>query len=410
MAGKTFLYVGNWSFQAKPAKGKGISVFAYEPETGDLTLIETVCPEVAAGQLWLDARHGILYSNDECGERRGEVGGGGYLLAFSIDPETGRLTLMNQKDSLSPEPSYLCLDKSGKYLVTCHCADPWHVTKIVRHPDGSFGNEVLFDDTALVLFRINADGSLGDVCDVALTPGTGGKGPHSQVNVDPVSGHVQLVQVISRLHAVVASPSGELLAVCDKGMDRVYTYRIDREEGKLVALGCWEAPEVACFPRYAAFHPTKQVLYVNNENYAQLNSFHYDEETGALERFDKVYLLPEDPGMVEGKPVGAQDILAHPNGKVLYCTLCGLNLIVVCRLDEEGRPTPCQLVQSRGNLPRGIALSPDGRFLLSGNMVSGDITVFSADEEGLLTDTGKTVPAVSPSALRFYTPDSGAED
>ncbi|MCD8367405.1 MAG: lactonase family protein [Clostridiales bacterium] len=409
MAGKTFLYVGNWSFQAKPAKGKGISVFSYEPETGDLTLIETVCPEVAAGQLWLDAQRGILYSNDECGERRGEVGGGGYLLAFAIDPETGRLTLMNQKDSLSPEPSYLCLDKSGKYLVTCHCADPWHVTKIVRHPDGSFGNEVLFDDTALVLFRVNEDGSLGDVCDVALTPGTGGKGPHSQVNVDPVSGHIQLVQVISRLHAVVASPSGELLAVCDKGMDRVYTYRIDREQGKLVALSCWEAPEVACFPRYAAFHPTKQVLYVNNENYAQLNSFHYDEETGALERFHKVYLLPEDPGMVDGKPVGAQDILAHPNGKVLYCTLCGLNLIVVCRLDEEGRPTPCQMVQSRGNLPRGIALSPDGRFLISGNMVSGDITVFSADEEGLLTDTGKTFPAVSPSALRFYTPGGAAE-
>ncbi len=409
MAGKTFLYVGNWSFQAKPAKGKGISVFSYTPETGDLELIETVCPEVAAGQLWLDAQRGILYSNDECGERRGEVGGGGYLLAFAIDPETGRLTLMNQKDSLSPEPSYLCLDKSGKYLVTCHCADPWHVTKVVRLPDGSFGNEVLFDDTALVLFRINADGSLGEVCDVALTPGTGGKGPHSQVNVDPVSGHVQLVQVISRLHAVVASPSGELLAVCDKGMDRVYTYRIDREKGKLVALSCWEAPEVACFPRYAAFHPTKQVLYVNNENYAQLNSFHYNEATGALERFDKVYLLPEDPGMVEGKPVGAQDIMVHPNGKVLYCTLCGLNLIVVCRLDEAGKPTPCQLVQSRGNLPRGIALSPDGRFLLSGNMVSGDITVFSADEEGLLTDTGKTIPAVSPSALRFYTPGGEAE-
>lgn len=409
MAGKTFLYVGNWSFQARPAKGKGISVFSYAPDAGELELIETVCPEVAAGQLWLDAARGILYSNDECGERRGEVGGGGYLLAFSIDPETGRLTLMNQKDSLSPEPSYLCLDKSGKYLVTCHCADPWHVTKVVRHPDGTFGNEVLFDDTTLVLFRINADGSLGEVCDVALTPGTGGKGPHSQVNVDPVSGHVQLVQVISRLHAVGASPSGELLAVCDKGMDRVYTYRIDREQGKLVYLSCWEAPEVACFPRYAAFHPAKPVLYVNNENYAQLNSFHYDEETGRLERFHKVYLLPEAPGMVEGKSVGAQDILVHPNGKVLYCALCGLNLIVVCRLDEEGRPTPVQLVQSRGNLPRGIALSPDGRFLISGNMVSGDITTFAADEEGLLTDTGRTFPAVSPSALRFYTPGAGAE-
>ncbi len=400
---KTYVYVGNWSFEAKPEKGKGITVYSYEPEDGSLTLLETICPEVAAGQLYLDEEDGILYSNDECGERRGEVGGGGYLLSFKIDPETGKLNFLNMKDSLSPEPSYICLDKSKKYLVACHCADPWHVTKIVQNEDGSFTNEVLFDDTALVLFRVNEDGSLGDVCDVAITPGTGGRGEHSEVNVDPVSGHMQLIQVISRLHSVVASPDGEMLVTCDKGMDRVYTYKIDRENGKLVYLNEWDAPEVACFPRYCAFHPTKNVLYVNNENYAQLNSFHYDEETGALERFNEVYLLPEDPGMVDGKPVGAQDILVHPNGKVLYCTLCGLNQIIVCRLDEDGVPTPCQQIDSRGNLPRGISLSPDGAFLLSGNMVSGDITEFAVDEEGLLTDTGKTYPAVSPSAIRFYT-------
>lgn len=399
---KTFVYVGNWSFHARPAKGKGISIFSYDEENGALELIETICPDVAAGQLYLDAENGILYSNDECGERRGEIGGGGYLLAFRIDPECGRLTLMNRKDSLSPEPSYLWLDKKGRHLVACHCGDPFHVTRIVRNQDGSFDNEVLFDDSAVVMFRLNEDGSLGDVCDVSVNPGTGGKGENSQVNVDPVSGHIQLVEVLSRLHAVVGSPDGELLAVCDKGMDKVYTYRIDREAEKLVKLGEWAAPEVACFPRYCAFHPEKDVLYVNNENLAQLNSFHYDTATGRLERFDKVYLLEEDPGLVDGKPVGAQDIMVHPNGKVLYCTLCGLNLIVVCRIDGDGTPRPVQRLDSRGNLPRGIALSPDGRFLLSGNMVSGDITVFAVDEEGLLTDTGSTFEAVSPSAIRFF--------
>jgi 6-phosphogluconolactonase (cycloisomerase 2 family) len=400
---KTFLYVGNWSFQADPPQGKGISIFSYDQETGRPTLIETICPDVAAGQLYLDQKNLILYSNDECGQRRGEIGGGGYLLAFKIDPETGKPTLMNRKDSLSPEPSYLCLDRDGKYLVTCHCGDPWHVTRIVRRPDGTFGNEVLFDDSALVLFRIEGDGSLGDVCDVSVNPGTGGNGENSQVNVDPVSGHIQLVEVLSRLHAVVASPGGELLAVCDKGMDKVYTYRIDRAQGKLVRLSEWTAPEVACFPRYAAFHPTENALYVNNENLALLNCFHYDETSGALDRFAKVYLLEEDPGPVDGKPVGAQDILVHPNGRTLYCTLCGLNLIVVCQLGEDGVPRPVQRLSSRGNLPRGLALSPDGRFLLSGNMVSGDITVFAADQYGLLTDTGITCPAVSPSALRFLT-------
>lgn len=400
---KTFVYVGNWSFQANPEKGKGISVFEYDVENGDLKLIETIRPDVAAGQLYLDAKNMLLYSNDECGERRGEIGGGGYLLAFKIDPKTGKLTLMNKKDSLSAEPSYLWLDKSGKYLITCHCGDPWHVTKIVRHSDGSITNEVLFDDAALVMFRINEDGSLGEVCDVSINQGSGGKGENSQAYVEPFSGHIQLVEILSRLHSVVGSPSGEMLAVCDKGMDKIYTYRIDREKGKLIKLNEWLAPEVACFPRYAAFHPTKGVLYANNENYALLNSFYYNEGTGELDRFDKVYLLEEDPGMVDGKPVGAQDIMVHPNGKTLYCTLCGLNLIVVCHIDEEGRPRPVQRISSRGNLPRGIALSPDGRFLLSGNMVSGDITTFAVDDEGLLTDTGKSFEAVSPSAVRFLT-------
>ena len=403
MAQKTFVYIGNWSFEARPAKGKGISVFEYEPANGELTLIETICPDIAAGQLWLDSKKKILYCCDERGERRGEIGGGGYVLAFSIDPDTGKLTEVSRKDSLCPEPSYLWLDKSGRYLVACHCSDPWHVTRLVKRPDGQFSNEVLFDDTALVLFRVNEYGILGEICDVAVTSGTGGKGEHSQVNVDPVSGHIQLVEVISRLHSVVASPSGEMLVVCDKGMDKIYTYRIDRDAGKLLYLNEWCAPEVACFPRYAAFHPEKHVLYVNNENFALLNSFHYDETTGMLERFHHVYLLPEDPGLVDGKPVGAQDIMVHPNGKVLYCTLCGLNLIVVCRLDEDGIPTPVQRIQCRGNLPRGIAISPDRRFLLSGNMVSGDVTLFAMDGEGLLSDTGKTFSAVSPSAIRFYT-------
>jgi len=397
---KSFVYIGNWSFQG--AASKGITIFEYLPESGDLKMIETICPDVAAGQLYLDAKNNILYSNDECGEQRGQIGGGGYVLAFRIDPETGKLTEMNRKASLSPEPSYLCLDRSGKYLTVCHCSDPFHVTRIVRDENGEFHNKVLFDDTGLVMFRINEDGSIGSVADVAVTQGSGGKDEHASRKVDPVSGHIQLVRVLSRLHSVVASPDGELLVVCDKGMDKVYTFKVDRGAGKLIHKFTWDAPEVACFPRYSAFHPEKPFVYVDNENHASVNTFRYDCETGILERMDCTYLLKEDPGLIDGKPVGCQDILMHPNGRMLYCTLSGLNTIVACRLDEMGKPTPVQWLHCRGNFPRGIALSPDERFLLCGNMVSGDVTIFAADADGLLTDTGKTIEAVSPSAIRFY--------
>lgn len=399
MSKKVYTYVGNWGFAPAP---KGISVFEYDSETGALSLIETIRQDIAAGQLYLDDENLILYAVNECGERRDEIGGGGYILAFRINPETGKLSLLNERQTLSPEPSYLCMTKSKKYIMTCHCSDPWHVTKIVRKEDGSFSNEVLFDDTALVLFPIEADGSIGGPCDVMITEGTGGKGPNSQRNVDPVTNHIQLVEVISRLHAVIASPDGKIFITCDKGMDRIISFKVDEDKGKFIKLDEYTVEEVASFPRYGTFHPTLPIFYCDNENRALLNYFHYDEN-GKLELIGKLELLTEDVGLIDGKPVGAQDILIHPDGRTLYVTLCGLNDIIVMSLDEEGTPHLKQQINSEGNLPRGIWISPDQRYLLSGNMVSGDITTFKIQEDGTLEYTGNKYEAVSPSAIRMLT-------
>lgn len=399
MSRKIYTYVGNWGFAPAP---KGISTFTYEEETGALELVETIRQDIAAGQLYLDEERLILYAVNECGERRNEIGGGGYVLSFRIDPETGRLSLLNEVQSLSPEPSYLCMTKSKKYLMTCHCADPWHVTKIVKREDGSLGNEVLFDDTALVLFPILEDGSIGEPCDVLITEGTGGKGPNSQRNVDPVTNHIQLVEVISRLHAVIGSPDGNIFITCDKGMDRIISFRIDEEKGRFVKLDEYTVEEVASFPRYGVFHPSLPIFYCDNENMALLNYFHYDEN-GKLELAGKLPLLTEDVGLIDGKPVGAQDIQIHPDGKTLYITLCGLNDIIVVSLDEEGKPSLKQQINSEGNLPRGIRISPDQKYLLSGNMESGDITTFQILEDGTLKYTGNKYEAVSPSAIQMLT-------
>ncbi len=399
MSHKTYAYVGNWGFAPAP---KGISSYLYDEETGNLELIETIRPDIAAGQLCLDEENLILYASNECGDREGEIGGGGYIYAFRIDPDTGKLTLINQQDSLCCEPSYLCLTKSKKYLIVCYCADPWHVTKLVRHEDGSIGNEVLFDDTALLLFPIEADGSIGAPCDYMLMEGTGGKGENSRHGVDPVTGHIQLVEVISRLHAVYMSPDGSFFITLDKGMDKIITFKVDEEAGRLVMLQEYTVDEVASFPRYGAFHPTKKLFYANNENLALLNTFAYDDD-GCLTLVNKLNLYEEDPGLVNGKPVGAQDILCSPDGKTLYVTVCGLNDIIVMSLDEDGIPSLKQHINSEGDLPRGIALSPDGKYLISGNMESNDITVFRVLEDGTLEYTGNKIEAVSPSAIRFLT-------
>lgn len=398
MSEKSYAIVGNWGFAQAP---KGITTYEYCPETGDLKLIGTVRPDIAAGQLCINQESGMIYVCNEVGERRNEIGGGGYILAFRIDPETGALTMINEKESLCPEPSYICLDQSKKYLVASHCADPWHVTKIERRPDGTYDNKVLFDDTGLVLFRVREDGSIGDICDIAITESSNGKSEAAQKTVDPLSGHIQVVEVLSRLHCVLPSPDGSIYVTCDKGMDRIYTFGIDREQGKLKMLDRFDA-DYKVFPRYAGFHPTLPIIYVNNEFRSILYTLAYDRETGKMTLLDTCELLFEDPGLIDGRPAGAQDILISPDGSTLYCSIFGLNAISVLHLDEKGIPTLKQVLPSRGDMPRGLQLSPDGRFLYSGNMLSRNITVFAVRADGTLEDTGRTIEAVSPSAIRFY--------
>jgi 6-phosphogluconolactonase (cycloisomerase 2 family) len=262
------------------------------------------------------------------------------------------------------------------------------------------------DDAGLLLVGLNEDGSLDRIQDVYITHSTAGLGPDSQKLVDPVTGHIQLTRVLSRQHAVIPSPSGNIYSVMDKGMDRVYTFRVDDENDKLVLLDCYE-DDVGVFPRYGSFHPTLPVMYTNNERKCEVHVFSYDDETGKLGLLQKVELLmPEFRGKqyaVTCRPMGAQDILAHPNGKALYCTLeGGYELIATLRVGEDGLLALAQNVDCEGVMPRGLCLSPDGRFLLSGNLTSGDITVFNVAKDGTLSPTGKKYPAVSPSAIRIH--------
>ena len=195
-------------------------------------------------------------------------------------------------------------------------------------------------------------------------------------------------------------PTGEILVVCDKGMDKVYSYGVDRENGKLKHLDTWKG-EVGCFPRYLAFHPTNGLLYVNNEKLDRVSVFRVDSETGKLDCIKHCPIFPE--GYVHpDAELCVQDIMVHPSGKSMYLTIGGYDVIVEMGLDEDGMPAPGKVLDARGKQPRCLALSPDGRFLLSGNMVSGNITTFEVNEDGALRSTGKTYEAVSPSAIRFY--------
>lgn len=375
-----FALVGNWGFV--PGHSKGLSVYNYEPETAGLELLETFREDVYVGQSWLDKECNMLYIVNEIGSRRGEIGGGGYVMALKVDPANGKITEINEKESLAPEPCYISVDKTKRYALVAHHSDHGHVTKITKNDDGSYASHTQFDDTALVLFRLNEDGSLGDACDVSIIPGEGASSSHP----------------ISHQHSVVSDPTGELFVVCDKGLDQIYSYGLDRAHGKLVFLQ--KTPvETGFSPRYSAFHPTLPILYVNNERKTIAFAYRYDIMSGKLERIGSAQLLQDEKAAEGIDRVEPSDILVHPNGKHLYVSVRGVNLIAVLDVDETGGMLLKQNISCEGAHPRGFCLSPDARYLFSANMISGNIATFAIGGDGGLTLVNKETKGVSPANM-----------
>jgi 6-phosphogluconolactonase (cycloisomerase 2 family) len=378
------VYVGNWD-RYKPEGGIGFGIFRYHAETGDLSFLKSAIPDVTVGAACLDRRRGILYCCDEYTTLPGYyVGGGGRVFALRIDPASGDLHEINHQPSYGSLPSYVMLDRTGKYLLVTHHTDRTPVTKIVQDPAGPFRIHLEYDDATTVLFPLHADSSIGDPCDVFKHSGDGG----------PLRR-----QTHPQLHSVTMSPSGRLFAVCDKGNDEVMLFRIDEVAAKLHPCGKSKSIPGSS-PRYSAFHPTLPYLFVNHETKAVVASLRYDEE-GTLEPVCTVSALPED--REDGPTVKQSDIAVHPNGRCLYSLIRGLDAVSVFEIDEKtGRIDRVQTVALDSAGPRGCAVSPDGRFLLIAALEGKEVVVWAIGDGGRLAPTGKRVSQPNPGTVTFY--------
>jgi 6-phosphogluconolactonase (cycloisomerase 2 family) len=381
MDSKIYALIGSWGFEKK---NKGLSVYRYDPEGAVLDHIATSFIDVSVGQQFVDNERRIVYIVDERDSRRGEVGGGGYVLAVRLESKNGELDLINEKESLASNPSYIWIDKSKKYAVVAHHGGRGYVTKVVRKEDGSFGSQTLFDDAALVLFRLNDDGGIGDVCDVLTMP----------------AGAVPEKNVVSHLHSVIADPSDKLWLVCDKGADCIYSCRLDTGAEKLKLLAETRI-ERGSAPRYGVFHPFLPVFYANTEQHPVLLSYKFDTESGKLTRIGKLPLITGDQDVNDGVKIQASDMVIHPSGKYLYAALRGVNKIVGIEVSPGGDISLKQDIDCQGINPRGLCLSPDSRYLFSMNVQSDTVCVFAVSEYGILSFTGIKIKADNPGNMKF---------
>lgn len=195
-----------------------------------------------------------------------------------------------------------------------------------------------------------------------------------------------------------------IYAVPDKGLDRIFVFRLDATSGKLVPN---DPPFVATRagqgPRHIAFHPSQPVAYVVNEIGASVTTYRLDPERGTLE---PLQLLPATPPSYTANDTGAE-ITVAPSGRFVYASNRGANSVAVFAVDwASGTLKPVGWAQTErpkeGETVRFITLDRAARVLYPANMDSDTIVPFTVDwESGMLTPTGHIIHVDSPCAIVF---------
>ncbi|UPG74821.1 lactonase family protein (plasmid) [Roseomonas gilardii subsp. gilardii] len=348
-------YVGCRTTRERNARGDGISLYRVDAETGAWTHEQLVGDLLNPSFLCFDRQGRFLYTVH---------GDSTEVSAFRIDPGNGRLSLINRQSTEGKNPVHLAVDPTNRFLVIAN-----HIT------------------STLALLPIDPEeGAIGPVRDLVTL--TGKIGPH------------RVEQPFAKPHQVEFDRQGRFILVPDKGLDRVFTFRLDADAGKLVASEQGSVPaRETSGPRHVVLHPRAGFAYVVNELDSTVTAYRYSSETGALEPVQVVSSLPDT---FTGNSRAAE-IAISADGRFVYASNRGSDTIAAFAVDEgTGRLTPVQWAPSGGRTPRFFTLSPDGRFLFVANEDDDTIQRFRIDARtGQLTADGLAARTGSPVCIVF---------
>jgi 6-phosphogluconolactonase len=347
------MYVG--SFTTKDGgHGEGLSVYQRNRESDKWTLIQLLKELADPSFLIVDRAGRHLYSAH---------GDGTQVTAYRIDQTTGRLTVLNQQPTGGTNGVHVAIDATGRFLA------------LANYATGS-----------LALFPINPDGSLGPLSDLAKT--TGEPGPH------------RTQQERSHPHHCPFDRTGRYIVVPDKGLDRIFVYRLDTAGGKLVA---GDPPSVksraGAAPRHVDFHPTRPLAYAINELDSTMTTYQFDPERGLLKAMQIVSTLPST---YTGDNTAAEIVVAQ-SGRFVYGSNRGHDSIASFAVDERtGMLNSVGWQSTQGRTPRFFTLDPSGSHLYGANQASDTIVIFNVNHTtGALTPAGETIQVKTPTTIVF---------
>ena len=342
-----------------PGNGRGIHAFTVDRVTGALTAAHTFDLGTSPSHVIVNAAGTRLYSaneTDRVGDQRH-----GSVCAFAIDRTSGKLTLLNTVSAGGAGPTYLSIHPAGKHLLVANY----------------FGGSV-------AVLPINDDGKLSEACDVQND--TGEVGPttaaHAPAGSFAISGHDR-----THAHMIQADATGKFVLHVDLGLDRIYVWKFDVPNGKLIANepGFVTLPP-GDGPRHFHFHPNGRWLYSIQEEGSTLVRFDYDAATGRLTPRQTISTLPAG---FAGSNFCSEILVSH-DGKFVYAGNRLHDSIGMFAIQPNGDLKYLGEEWTQGDYPRSFSFDPSGNLLYCLNQRADHVAIFAVDKQtGQLKFTGQ---------------------
>ena len=338
-------YIGTYTKRS----GKGIYGITMDPETGEFTAPELFAEAVSPTYLAANRKGTVLYAASEPTD-----GSRGRITAYTIDPSTGHLNIINEVQAPGRGLCHISMDSADSWL---------------------FG--VSYADATVQVYPLRGDGSIGEMVCVRQHFGYG-------INKSR--------QEKAHAHFACLTPEEKYLCVCDLGTDKIVVYRFIKESGQLerdsdrtssrekdLSVGL----PAGCGPRHMVFHPNGKLAYVVSELSSQVFVLPYDPDKGFGDILQVVNALPA------GNPDStAAAIRISRNGLNLYTSNRGEDTITLFRVDSvTGLLTRISNTPTQGKHPRDFILDHTGMRLLCANQDTDNLLVYRVS-----TQDGTIVP------------------
>lgn len=356
---KLFVFVGTYS--SGNSDSEGIYVYRFDLSNGSVSYVGTTIGIDNPSYLKVSPDGRFLYVVSEVFEVKGIPGG--LAESYSIDQKTGVLTYLNSKSTRGACPCHLNIDRTGQHVF------------VSNYMGGS-----------IAVLPVQEDGTLGSATDIVQHEGSSNINPERQEGPHP--------------HSITISPDNRFAIAADLGKDMLLIYKLDIVNGKLLPGNDERVKtEPGGGPRHMDFHPNGRYIFLLNELGNTIESYQYNDETGALKLIGMISTLPHE---FDGESIAA-DIHIHPEGKFLYASNRGHDSIVICNIDTDSGTLEVLGHQStKGAHPRNFSIDPTGEFLLVANRDTNDIVTFKIDREtGLLSPIGQVIRVPQPVCISF---------